>query len=77
MIRHMKEVHRYTKINLDYAAIDSDIVRCTECDETFSRETNLKRHEETVHASSGQDFSRKDTLTSHMKKKMCKIWSYL
>ena len=51
MVRHMKEVHRYTFANLDYAPIDSDIVLCMECDETFLRETNLKRHIETVHDS--------------------------
>ena len=39
MIRHMKEVHRYTFDNLDYATIDGDIIKCMECDETFLRET--------------------------------------
>ena len=82
MIRHLREVHRYTNTNLDYAPIDSDIIRCTECDETFLRETNFKRHTETVHGSGntrkifkcpscGQDFSRKDNLTRHMKKNIC------
>ena len=82
MIRHLREVHRYTNTNLDYAPIDSDIIRCRECDETFLRETNFKRHTETVHGSGntrkifkcpscGQDFSRKDNLTRHMKKNIC------
>ena len=82
MIRH-KEVHRYTFENLDYAPIDGDIIRCMECDETFSRETHLKRHKETVHesrntskmikcSSCGKEFSRKDSLTRHVKKNICK-----
>ena len=82
LLRHLKEVHRYTEENLDYAPDDSDTLHCKECDATFLREAHLKRHKETVHGSGnrrkmincpscGHKFSRKDSLTRHMKKNIC------
>ena len=76
MLRHMKEFHRYTNTNLDYAPKENDLFRCKECDETFLRKSNLKRHKDTIHGerpmskcpSCDQEFSRKDNLRRHMKK---------
>ena len=82
LLRHLKEVHRYTAENMDYADDDTDTLHCKECDATFLREAHLKRHKETVHGSGnrrklincpscGQEFSTKDSLTRHMKKNIC------
>ena len=82
LVRHLKEVHRYTAENLDYAPEGSDTLHCKECDATFLRVANLLRHKETVHGSGvtrkiincpscGKEFSRKDSLTRHLKKNIC------
>ena len=84
LIRYLKEVHRYTTANFDYAPEDSTIIKCNKCEQSFLRETNMKKHKETVHGSGntqkkgkcpsfGQEFSGKDNLTHHMKKNICYI----
>ena len=84
MVRHRSEVHKYTKKNLDYAPLDELLFICRECDATFLRQHNLKRHTDTVHRagkivtlvkcpSCGAEFSRKDKLTRHLRKKICEL----
>ena len=68
--------------DLDYAPTDNDLFACSDCDSTFLRDYNLRRHKDTVHkkqvtwkrvkcASCGKEFSRKDNLLRHLKEQIC------
>ena len=52
---------------------------CNECDRVFNDKSNLRRHKASLHRGAKHDcpnchktFTRKDTLSNHLKKNLCK-----
>jgi uncharacterized Zn-finger protein len=76
--RHRREKHYDFKANLDFVE-DMDafkLVECIKCTKTFKRMSDLKRHDESVHGSTGKTvqcdlcekvYTRKDALKRHVK----------
>lgn len=75
LLRHLKEVHRLTELNLDYAGKDDLAFSCSDCKSTFMRKSHLKRHRESVHSMEsnficpicGKRTTRKDNHNRHIK----------
>ena len=75
LLRHLKEVHNFTNLNLDYAEVDNFVFKCQECNAAFSRNSCLKRHKDTVHNEKkkytclkcGKLSTRKDNHNRHIK----------
>ena len=78
--RHDREQHYDSNCNFAYVEnLDSlTSIECTDCDQTFKRKSDLKRHFKCVHNEKKDkypceqctaQFSRKDSLTRHVKTK--------
>ena len=73
LYRHEREVHLLTDFNVNYVKTDSLRFMCDECDRSFLRRSDLKRHSNTVHSDQmnfvcltcGKKFSRKDAFYRH------------
>ena len=75
LYRHEKEVHKTTRLNLDYAQMDDLMYQCQKCDAAFMRNSNLRRHMDSAHTDlkgftchgCGKKSNRKDNHNRHVK----------
>ena len=78
-MRHNKEIHFNDKLHLDYIEDMNEVkvIKCEQCDESFKRKSNLKRHVDSRHGSGSssfacqfcdKSFTRKDTMSRHVKR---------